>query len=211
MIALTVIIFDLGGVIIKRSFPPFAAEIEAVYGVPKNLVVEAARRYWPQFLLGKMSEEEYWRCISQDLRIACEPKRFGSMLRAFLVLDVDVYLLVKQLRKNYCLVLLSNVSREWMEHMLSKYPLQEIFNPIITSYDLKLAKPRLVDCADPTKIFRVVLERIDVKPEDCIFIDDHQENLEPAKSVGMRIILFQNAQQLRQDLEKIGIKTSPKT
>jgi len=39
-------------------------------------------------------------------------------------------------------------------------------------------------------------------PQSSLFIDDRQQNLTPAKSLGMNVLLFQSADQLRSDLER---------
>ena len=47
------------------------------------------------------------------------------------------------------------------------------------------------------------------QPETSLFIDDRQQNLTPARSLGMNVIHFESALQLRSDLERfLGIELS---
>ena len=51
-----------------------------------------------------------------------------------------------------------------------------------------------------------MLERLKVKANECIYIDDREVNLEPAKKLGMKTILFRNAKQLKKELINYDIK-----
>jgi HAD superfamily hydrolase (TIGR01509 family) len=55
------------------------------------------------------------------------------------------------------------------------------------------------------KIFRVLLSKYHLKPAECVFIDDRDFNLVPAKEIGLKTILFKNPKQLEKDLRKIGV------
>lgn len=61
-----------------------------------------------------------------------------------------------------------------------------------TSYDLGLLKP------DPL-IYKVVLQKLGAKPQEVIFIDDKQKNVEAAKSLGILGIVF-NRDTLKKDI-----------
>lgn len=64
-----------------------------------------------------------------------------------------------------------------------------------TSYDLGLLKP------DPL-IYKVVLQKLGAKPQEVIFIDDKQKNVEAAKSLGILGIVF-NRNTLKEDILKL--------
>jgi putative hydrolase of the HAD superfamily len=55
-------------------------------------------------------------------------------------------------------------------------------------------------------IFRVALEVTQRPAEQCVFIDDRPLNLESPRRLGMNVIHYQNAQQLRSDLQKFDVK-----
>lgn len=54
---------------------------------------------------------------------------------------------------------------------------------IFVSYELGLLKPNKA-------IYQSVLEKLNAKPEEVIFIDDKRENVEAAKSLGINGIVF---------------------
>ncbi len=58
---------------------------------------------------------------------------------------------------------------------------------------------------DPA-IYRLAVNLTQKKPEECCFIDDRAENLEPAARLGMKTIQMQTAVQLRRQLGEFGVK-----
>jgi putative hydrolase of the HAD superfamily len=52
-----------------------------------------------------------------------------------------------------------------------------------------------VECAKPDeRIFRLLLEKLDARPEDCLFFDDRASNVEGARAVGIRAHLWDGAE-----------------
>ena len=58
------------------------------------------------------------------------------------------------------------------------------FDGVMVSSDVHLIKP-------DTRIYELLCETYDLNPEECVFIDDRPENVEAAKRVGMKGIVFE--------------------
>jgi putative hydrolase of the HAD superfamily len=54
-------------------------------------------------------------------------------------------------------------------------------------------------------IYKIALEVTQRQPEECLFIDDRELNLECARQLRMRTIHYQDAAQLRRDLAVNGV------
>jgi putative hydrolase of the HAD superfamily len=54
-------------------------------------------------------------------------------------------------------------------------------------------------------IYKLALEVTQSNPDECLFIDDRELNLECARQLQMRTVHFQNAAQLRRDLVASGV------
>jgi putative hydrolase of the HAD superfamily len=67
------------------------------------------------------------------------------------------------------------------------------FDQLTWSCELHIAKP------DPT-IYIHTCEKLGVRPEDALFLDDKIENIRGAEELGLHAIQFRNVEQLRQDL-----------
>ncbi|MEZ5381762.1 MAG: HAD family phosphatase [Microthrixaceae bacterium] len=57
---------------------------------------------------------------------------------------------------------------------------------------------------DP-EIYRLACERFDVAPGEAVFIDDRLDNVEAARSFGMRALVFTGAEVLRSELAALGL------
>jgi 2-haloacid dehalogenase len=93
---------------------------------------------------------------------------------------------------------LSNWPEEKFQVVRHKYDFFKVFDAIIISGEVHLAKP------DP-RIFRLLLDRIDRPAPECLLIDDSSTNIQAAQSLGFRTIHFQSPQQLQEQLHQNGI------
>jgi 2-haloacid dehalogenase len=110
--------------------------------------------------------------------------------------SVDILWSMKQL--GYALYALSNWSEEKFELIRPKYAFLDWFDDIILSGKVKLVKPE-------PEIFSLLLERMGRTAEECLFIDDHQENLTQAGRMGFKTLLFESPGQLSSDLHRMGL------
>ncbi len=101
-------------------------------------------------------------------------------------------------QKGYAIYLLSNVSIRF-EKIREFFPALALMRGIVTSAAEKLLKP------DP-RIYRILLERYGLTPDECVFIDDAPANVSGAEAVGMRGIRFDmDAKKLISDLAALGV------
>jgi HAD superfamily hydrolase (TIGR01509 family) len=84
---------------------------------------------------------------------------------------------------------LANIEREflWIHN----------FDALVWSFQHQMAKP------DPA-IYRLVLEKLNVRPEESLFLDDKLVNIEAAQALGMHAIQFSTVDKLRADLVALG-------
>ena len=98
----------------------------------------------------------------------------------------------------YFMGTINNESRELNLYRIDKFGLRRIFNLFVSSCFVGLRKPE-------SGIYNLTLEITQRPPEECCFIDDRSLNLEIASKLGMQTIEMQNVDQLRKDLEKLGV------
>lgn len=83
----------------------------------------------------------------------------------------------------YSIYLLSNASTRFAEVAKQYYSILNEFDGIVFSAPLKLAKP------DPA-IYRYLFDTYQLKPEECFFLDDLDENIAAGQVLGMNGIVF---------------------
>lgn len=105
--------------------------------------------------------------------------------------------LMKSLKgKGYRLLGLSNWSTKVFD-IMDKFPrIFGLLDGYLVSHKVHLLKPH-------KEIYEAFCQKFNVKPEECVFIDDKPANIEGAKSVGMSGIVFKNAAQLEAELESL--------
>lgn len=92
----------------------------------------------------------------------------------------------------YRVFLLSNIGLESHAYLRQKFPFFDLADGMVLSYQERCIKP------DP-KIFQILLDRYQLEPEECLFLDDKQNNVDTAKSCGMQAIVFTSAAQAQKE------------
>ena len=94
---------------------------------------------------------------------------------------------------------INNEPLELNQHRIETFKLREDFQVFFSSCYVHARKPEEL-------IFRVALEVTQRPAAECVFIDDRAMNLESPRRLGMHAIHFQNAVQLRAELQACGIE-----
>jgi putative hydrolase of the HAD superfamily len=94
--------------------------------------------------------------------------------------------------------ILSNMGDSVLEVILEKFAWIADFDVLIWSYQHGLVKP-------DQAIYELLLNRLGTAPEETLFLDDKQENIEGARRLGIQGLQFSTVDQLRQDLISSGM------
>lgn len=94
---------------------------------------------------------------------------------------------------------ITNWSAEtWPEGLKAHPELDQVFGTTIVSGEVGVIKPSV-------EIYRLLCDRAEVMPENCVFVDDGLHNCLGAKAAGLDAIHFVNPEQLGADLQKRGL------
>lgn len=193
------LVFDLGGVIVSTAEEPVMKWISENYdGYDFKKLMHIRHKPWVKFCLGQITEDDYIHEFLEATGLKISSKILKKKFREVLTASIPgIIELLKELKcKGFKLVVLSNMSKEWGEYIISMHNLEEIFDEIFLTCNIGVKKPS-------TEIYELTLLKLGAKPEDCIFIDDSQKNIIPAESLGIESILFKSANQLRRELNII--------
>jgi putative hydrolase of the HAD superfamily len=103
--------------------------------------------------------------------------------------------------RRYLMATLNNESLELNRYRIDTFRLRESFDAFLSSCYLGLAKP------DPA-IYRLALQLTGRSAEECVVIDDREDNLAAARELGMRTISYRDPAQLREELRRAGVLES---
>jgi putative hydrolase of the HAD superfamily len=98
----------------------------------------------------------------------------------------------------YLLATINNEILELNVYRIEHFGLRSFFSAFFSSCFLGVRKP-------DEAIYRLALEVSQRRPEECIFIDDREVNLECPRELGMDTIHFRDAAGLRSELNQRGI------
>ena len=113
-------------------------------------------------------------------------------------LDPKMFELVRNLKRDHKVLLLTNQNEIAMGAMNRHYGFDKIFDGQVVSGKIGAKKP------DP-RYFDYVTRKFHVHPRDLVFVDDTAENVDSAKKLGIRAIRFENYPKLVNDLRHQGI------
>lgn len=170
------VILDMYGVILKDTGDGFISFVNNTF---PDLSVDDIYLPWDKADLGELSSLEVFKQLGfkGDL---------GKIEREYLdtvEIDEDFYEFASNIKKYCKLALISNDSSEWSRYLRDKYKINDYFDVITVSGDIKIKKP-------DERIFNITLEKLGCSASDCMYIDDRRFNLAAAKALGMDTVLF---------------------
>lgn len=93
---------------------------------------------------------------------------------------------IKDLKEKRLLILIiTNNEKHRIEYMKEKYNLDKIFDKIITSYDAGARKP-------DKEIYNFAFSSLNLKPEECLYFDNSEENIETGKKLGFSAYIYKD-------------------
>jgi putative hydrolase of the HAD superfamily len=200
--AIRAVIFDYGKVLSNSEDPAAREKLVALS------TLEAASfdaHYWRHrhnYDLGVLNGRTYWARVASDAGITYSPDQIDALIETDVVmwtsLNEEMLAWVVALQDaGFRTAILSNMGWECLGYMRQEFGWLAHFQHHTWSCELGIAKP------DPA-IYLHTCEKLDVTPQETIFLDDKTENIDSANSVGLHGILFTTVEQLRHDLAARG-------
>tara|TARA_B100000427_G_scaffold81084_2_gene66277 strand:+ start:1096 stop:1719 length:624 start_codon:yes stop_codon:yes gene_type:complete len=182
------VLFDFGGVILSSPFEAFAA-YEKEIGLPANTIrkinaTDPDSNAWAQFERREVSTEDFVLLFEEEalaLGYELDAQRILGGLHGSLRPSM-VEALSKCSSKFKTAMLTNNITP------MGEQDLDEDVQKVVEIFDL-LIESSIEGCRKPEeKFYEVACERLNVKPENCVFLDDLGINLKPARAMGMTTI-----------------------
>jgi len=197
-LALRAVVFDYGMVL---TGPPEPAAYAAMLRITGLAPSRFEQFYWPDrhaYDQGKLTGFEYWQKIvlaaGLDLtRADIEELNLWDARMWTTQNDAMLAWQRKIKRLGILTAILSNMGDSVHANMEREFDWLSRFDVLVWSYQLRMAKP------DPA-IYRHVLKELGMQAGETLFIDDRQANIEVARALGMKGLLFTTVAQLRTDL-----------
>lgn len=196
------IIFDIGNVLLKWDPKSVVKEI---FNNPSNLDQLTEDFFhsqdWHDLNLGKLSIFELIEIyhskygIEKNILFNLMDKIEDSLIP----LAGSFELLDKLHKVNIPLYSITDNVIEFIEHFKTKYDFWPKFIDVIVSAEVGFLKPN-------PEIYQILLNKHNLKAEECLFLDDYLPNIEGAQKIGMQAYQFSTALECENYLiNKLGI------
>jgi len=203
------IVSDFGGVLTTPLLDAFLG-LQERRGIPLEAFGAALARAAadngganPLFELetGRLTEAQFIAQLGAALRAELgrdvDVERFGETFFEHLHPNAELFGFMRTLHgRGYRMAILTNNVREWEPLWRSMLPIDELFELVVDSGFEGVRKP------DP-RIYEVTLDRLGVKPQAALFVDDMEVNCDAARELGMQTVWFRSNAQAIGEIERL--------
>ena len=198
------IIFDMGNVLIHYEPAYFIERAGITDPEEKELLMRNvfSSYEWSRLDRGSLHDEEAISLMCSKLPQKLHPvvEELVSHWNEPIIPMEGMSDLIRELKENgYMIYLLSNASYR-LRAYFDNIPGSEYFDALVVSAEELLVKPQ-------PEIYKLICDRYDLQPEECVFVDDFNLNAEGAFCCGIHPIVFhQDVDELREKLIELGVR-----
>ena len=174
------IIFDMLGVIFPNMKGGSYFNINELYLKIKNPKISFDDFYsgYQKLIIGDINIFQFWDNVSDsDIKIA-ETEHLNNY-----EIYPNIQDILQKLKERYNIISITNHPTSWIQYVINKNNLNNYFDKIYISEDVKMKKPQ-------EELYNLALQEFSVKPTEAVIIDDQIKNLICPSKMGMKTILF---------------------
>jgi len=202
-LSLRAVIFDYGMVLTGK---PSAEAHDAMLRITGLPLEEFEKVYWADrhaYDEGKLTGLQFWQNLIRDAKLNLDAAAIDELnlwdARMWTVQNPAMLAWQKQLKeRGLRTAILSNMGDTVLANIEREFDWLPQFDVLVWSYQHNMAKP------DPA-IYKLTLDRLETKPEETLFIDDKQPNIDAAHALGIVGILFTTVERLREQIIEQGL------
>lgn len=195
------ILFDLGNVIVPFDIHRGYKALSANCGLPEEEVATRIRDsgLYTIYETGGLETAEFLDRFSQLLGLRASYAEFREIWNSIFFPETSTSEeLIRALKKNYRLVLLSNTNELHFGWIREKYPHLSHFDDYTLSYEVKAMKP-------DEHIFADAVAKGQCAPGECFFTDDIADYVAAARRFGIDAEQYVGEATLKEHLRKRGM------
>ena len=196
------VLFDYGKVLSNAEDPTAWAEMLAFTGLPEQRFHGAYWAYRHDYDRHTLSSIPYWRAVAAHAGSTFTDTQIARLQ----ALDLDLWTNMNEpmvafaqslQRAGMRTGILSNIGDAMAQGIVARLPWFSGFYHCTWSWELTLAKP------EPA-IYLKTAEALETPPENILFFDDREENVDAAAALGFQALRFTDYHSLIRDLRDRG-------
>lgn len=182
------VIFDCFGVLVGEGWKPFRNQHFGTSGAEYEWANEQMHRV----SRGEMTHDDIAQLMYEKTGVATE-----DFLTVLHTNPTNEALLeyIEQLKPRYKIGFLSNVGMNRLQELFTPHQLS-LFDEMTLSYEIGIAKPDV-------RAYTYTAEKLGVRTDGCLFVDDTVSYCEGAKAAGMQAILYKEFDAFKHEMQRV--------
>ncbi len=195
------ITFDLDGVYFVNGKSNFVSNLEklGVSEIKAKRVFLQSDEMNKLYKEGKMTDEEFWSWAAKEWNLNKTSKELMELLISGYEVDESVVEIVKKVKANgyKTLICTSNFPAR-INGLQERFKFLDNFDAWALSYEVGFNKPA-------KELFEELVKKSGVNANEIVFADDHQENVDGAKNVGIEAFFYEGFDKFIEKLKELGV------
>jgi putative hydrolase of the HAD superfamily len=201
MIPIATIFFDIGGVLLTDGWDRASRQLAArKFGLDWDEYSQRHEKVAHEIETNRLTLEQYLDFAIFDRPRLFTREEFHAFMFAQSQAKPETIQIAQEVSESHKFFM-ATINNEIMElnvYRLAKFGLRRYFSAFFSSCFMGIRKP-------DEPIYRTVLSIVQRYPEECLFIDDREENLDVPRKLGMQTIQFRDAGSLRASLHELNL------
>jgi len=198
-----VIVSDLGNVLVNFDMGIATYKVAAHTKLDENEIFQVLfnsdlpRRHEE----GKLTGMEFYAAVKQRLSLKIDFELFKEIWNNIFWENIKVCRLIRELGKDYRLVLLSNIGELHFDYIKTHFDILGEFDENVLSFKVGARKPDI-------NMFKAAVDKAETEPHNIIYVDDRADFIEAAGRCGVNAVRYTDVIKLKNDLSRFGIRSN---
>jgi putative hydrolase of the HAD superfamily len=201
------LILDYGEVLCVKPTPEQIERMAAIFGISGGHFMKLYERNRREYDRCDLNAERYWFSFADEPGLGLRADQI-PLLRDW---DVEMWsntdpLMIDWLKAVHLsgvrTALLSNMPNDMIVCVRNSFSWNSYFDCMVFSNEKRLTKPEAA-------IYERCIEEMGTSPEQTLFVDDREVNVQAAQNLGIQAIRFESVRQLRAHLEELHFPILP--
>jgi FMN phosphatase YigB (HAD superfamily) len=191
------VLFDFGGVIAEEGFRNGLVTIAHASGLPVEpfLAIAYELVYDVGYVLGLADEGAYWGALRKETGIKRTDSELREVILSHFTLRPWMLKLIRILNEKSVRLAILSDQTDWLDELNERHGFFKWFEQVFNSFHVGRSKR-------DASLFDLVLSEMTLSPDQTVFVDDNEGNIQRAGARGLRTVLFKDREQF---MEEMGV------
>jgi putative hydrolase of the HAD superfamily len=201
------LILDYGEVLSVKPKPEQIERMAAVFSISAAHFMKLYERNRREYDRGDLSAERYWFSFADEPGLGLRADQIAQLR----VWDVEMWTntdprMIDWLEAVHLsgvrTALLSNMPNDMIARVQTSFSWINNFDRMVFSCEQRLAKPEAA-------IYQLCLAELGTSPEETLFVDDREVNVQAARNLGLHALRFESVRRLGDELAELRFPILP--